>query len=154
MLFLHHSVTIRMYILMWLNWLKDRLKMLGEDSFVQREQVKLLSHPKPILVCTIFDKLWCQRKKAAYRPNQFVCTKYKFLIGNQVTRDYYSIWSHNCGKTFNLAEVTFLWQISYPPANGASLGSYLVKNGLFSKRVKIKIAQAAKLAYFTSPDII
>ena len=24
--------------------------------------------------------------------------------------------------------VKFVWQISYPPANGASLGSYLVKN--------------------------
>ena len=25
----------------------------------------------------------------------------------------------------------FVWQISYPPVNGSSLGSYLVKNGLF-----------------------
>ena len=28
----------------------------------------------------------------------------------------------------NKVEVKFVWQISYPPANGASLGSYLVKN--------------------------
>ena len=41
-----------------------------------------------ILVCTIFDKQWRQRKKAAYWPNYFVCTKTKFLNGDQVTQDY------------------------------------------------------------------
>ena len=35
-----------LYTSMWLNWLKDRLKMLCEESFAQREQVKLLSRPK------------------------------------------------------------------------------------------------------------
>ena len=27
-----------------------------------------------------------------------------------------------------------MWQISYPTENGASLGSYLVKNGLFRQK--------------------
>ena len=31
----------------------------------------------------------------------------------------------------NLVEVKFMWQFSYPPANGASLGSYLSKNCCF-----------------------
>ena len=31
---------------------------------------------------------WSPRKKAAYQPNHFVCTKNKFLSGDQVTRDY------------------------------------------------------------------
>ena len=31
-----------------------------------------------------------------------------------------------------------MWQISYPPANGASLGSYLVKNGLFCQKRGIR----------------
>ena len=41
-----------------------------------------------ILVHTIFDKLWCQRKKAANRPNHFMCTWNKFLNSDQVARDY------------------------------------------------------------------
>ena len=51
----------------------------------------LLPHPKNatfILVCTIFDQLWRQKKKAKYRSNHFLCTKTTFLKGCQVTRDY------------------------------------------------------------------
>ena len=43
-------------------------------------------------------------------------------------------------------------QITYTPANGASLGSYLFKNWLFCRKGKnrlTKIAQAAKLANLT-----
>ena len=42
----------------------------------------------------------------------------------------------------------FVWQISYPPANGASLDSYLVKNDFCSQKGEnglTKIALAAKL---------
>ena len=31
---------------MRLNWLKDRLKMLGEESFAQRERVKIVAPPQ------------------------------------------------------------------------------------------------------------
>ena len=41
---------ILLYISMQLNWLKDRLKMLGEESFAQREQVKLWSQLKEMLL--------------------------------------------------------------------------------------------------------
>ena len=41
---------ILLYISMQLNWLKDQLKMLGEKSFAQREQVKLWSPPKEMLL--------------------------------------------------------------------------------------------------------
>ena len=45
-----------------------------------------------------------------------------------------------------------MWQISYPPANGASLGSYLSKNGCFwakaGKMGPIKMALAPKPANF------
>ena len=36
----------RVYNAMWLNWLKDRLKMLGEESFAQREREKIVAHPQ------------------------------------------------------------------------------------------------------------
>ena len=49
-------------------------------------------------------------------------------------------------------KVKFVWKISYPPANGASLGSYLSKNGCFwgktGKMVPIKTALAPKPANF------
>ena len=45
-------------------------------------------------------------------------------------------------------EVKFAWQISCPPVNGASLGSYLVKIDFFVKKGEnrlTKIALAAKI---------
>ena len=49
-----------------------------------------------------------------------------------------------------------MWQISYPPANGASLGSYLVKSALSCKKganENSSSTQTCKL-YFASPEII
>ena len=39
-----------------------------------------------------------------------------------------------------------MWQISYPPANGASLGSYLSKNGFFGRK-QAKWGQSKQLWY-------
>ena len=34
---------------MWLNWLKDQLKMSGKESFAQREQVEIVAPPQQMV---------------------------------------------------------------------------------------------------------
>ena len=41
-----------------------------------------------------------------------------------------------------------MWQILYPPKNGVSLGSYLIKNGNFCQKGQTKTALAPKHANF------
>ena len=40
-----YECTLSIYISMRLNWLKDQLRMLSEESLAQRERVKLWSPP-------------------------------------------------------------------------------------------------------------
>ena len=100
-LFSFRALKMFFYVLkhnisMWLNWLKDvekRLKkgfyqLLGARSTRKLVEIHNTSQRNAtfILVCTIFEKLWHQRKKAAYRFNHFVCTKKKFELRLSNTR--------------------------------------------------------------------
>ena len=44
-----------------------------------------------------------------------------------------------------------MWQISYPPVNGASLGSYLVKMGFFVKKGENRLYTISMLLYGIVP---
>ena len=84
-----HHVFLSKSSLVWLDsilnmWLLVHTRM----SYFTQQSCSAQRNATCILMCTIFDKLWRQRKKAAYWPNYFVCTKTKFLNGDQVTQDY------------------------------------------------------------------
>ena len=47
-----------------------------------------------------------------------------------------------------------MWQISNPPVNGASLGSYLVKNTFISENGLTKIGDRVQLLYLTGLNMV